>query len=159
MIHHPTLRTKLDVSCDRASARIYHCRPFTVIDIQELARTKTLWTTHPFLHSFVSSFLIPPPGVTSPRGGSSDRGLKRGYFTRAAKRVPEKRRTKLLRWKSFCVTDSLKEYENWKRIFNRVVLIGRVSNNSLHLSIKFLTYSTLALLSFLHIFSIHRKVP
>lgn len=69
-----------------ASARIY--RSFIVIDILRVSTDKNLRTTHPFLYSFVSSFLIPPPGVTSPRGGSSDQGLRRGHFTRAANRVP-----------------------------------------------------------------------
>lgn len=52
----------------------------------EVSTDKNLKTTHPFLHSFVLSFLISPPDVTSPRGGSYE-GLRRGYFTRAAKRI------------------------------------------------------------------------
>jgi len=64
-----------------------------VIDIpRKLARTETLKRLTLFLHSFVPTFLISPPGVTSPQGGSCDRGLRRGYFTRSAKRISAKRR-------------------------------------------------------------------
>lgn len=73
----------------------------------EVSTDKNLKTTHPFLHSFVPSFLISPPDVTSPRGGSYGEGLGRGYFTRAARRIlKQSDSNQLLFYKSFYVTDT-----------------------------------------------------
>jgi len=91
MIHHPSLCIPGYIMWLRICSHLplpLRNRYFTGVSTD-----KNLRTIHPFLH-FVSSFLIPPPGVTSPQGGSSDQGLRRGCFARTAKRMPTKKSSK-----------------------------------------------------------------
>lgn len=158
MLHHPSLCI---IGCIMWSRICLHL-PLPLLHRNRystgVSTDKNLRTTHPFLHSFVSSFLIPPPGVTSPRGGSSDQGLRRGYFTRAAKRMPAKRPSEqIIALEIFSRDGRVKGI--WK--LKTDILLGRINRScqiTLRLSIKFLTRRTiLALLSFLHLFSIRGR--